>query len=70
MSEYWERPCAALGLQSYRARGRYGWVMIGATDDADAMREALRSTDRVETLERWNGARYMPADARQTEREG
>ena len=49
----WDRPCAMPGLTSYRARGRYGWIMIGARNDADAMREALRSTDRVERLDVW-----------------
>lgn len=39
-----ERPCAAPGLVSYRYwNGAYGWVMIGARDDADALREAARS---------------------------
>lgn len=58
-----ERPCAAHGLTSYRLRGPYGWVMIGATDHDDAMREAARSTDapRREALEVWNGSAYVPA---------
>jgi hypothetical protein len=60
-----ERPCAAPGLLSYRARGRFGWIMIGARDDADAMREALRSTDKVHTLEKWDGTRYAPQEVAQ-----
>jgi hypothetical protein len=52
------RPCAAPGLISYRARSRYGWIMIGATDDDDAMREARRSTDAPTNLQRWNGREY------------
>jgi hypothetical protein len=56
-----DRPCAAAGLTSYRARGRYGWIMIGAKDAADAMREALRSTDTPGELQVWDGARYVPA---------
>ena len=53
-----DRPCAAEGLTSYRARGRYGWIMIGAADDADAWREALRSTDTPTDLQRWDGTEY------------
>ena len=59
-----EWPLAAPGLTSYRLRGPYGWIMIGATDRAGAMREAARSTQdpKPETLEVWNGTRYVPAD--------
>lgn len=38
-----DRPMAAPGLTSYRYNGRYGFVMIGARDKADALREAARS---------------------------
>jgi hypothetical protein len=58
-----DRPCAAAGLLSYRYRGRYGWVMIGATDDADALREAGRSVDHAPTilrLERYVDGQYSP----------
>jgi len=55
-----DRPCAAPGLTSYRARGRWGWIMIGARDDADARREALRSSDRATDLQVWDGKRYVP----------
>lgn len=50
------------GLTSYRYRGRYGYIMIGANDDDDAEREARRSTVNVTTefLERWDGERYVP----------
>ena len=60
-----ERPCASAGLISYRYRGRYGFIMIGAWDDADALREAGRSTDDVspDSLERWDGSRYAPVGA-------
>lgn len=53
-------PMAAPGLTSYRCKGRYGWIMIGAKDHADAMREARRSdpTARAENLEIWNGTEY------------
>lgn len=56
-----DRPLAARGLTSYRLRGRYGYIMIGARDHEDAMREAARSTpnpDRA-ALEIWNGDRYV-----------
>ena len=58
----WDRPCAVAGLTSYRYRGRYGYIMIGATSDEDAEREARRSTVNVTTefLERWDGERYVP----------
>lgn len=58
-----DRPLAAKGLISYRCRGRYGWIMIGAKDDADAMREALRSDPEAkrDNLQVWSGARYAPA---------
>ena len=54
---------AAAGLTSYRAKGRYGYIMIGAHDDADAMREALRSSSAAHDLEVWDGARYVPVAA-------
>lgn len=59
-SDTHERPCAAPGLTSYRARGTWGWIMIGATDDADAMREAMRSTHAPTNLQRWDGSAYVP----------
>jgi hypothetical protein len=59
---YWERPCAAAGLISYRCRSPYGFVMIGAKDDDDAMKQALRSTSKPEALERWNGAEYVAVE--------
>lgn len=57
-----DRPLAVAGLKSYRCRGRYGFIMIGAADDADALREARRSwpeatADRIEV---WDGAQYAP----------
>lgn len=52
------------GLTSYRYRGRYGWIMIGATDDKDALNEAGRSltwdAPVMSNLERWNGDYYVP----------
>ena len=56
-----DKPMASHGLKSYRYRGRYGWVMIGARDDQDALREAQRSvSDNVspENLQAWDGNKY------------
>lgn len=39
-----EKPLAAAGLKSYRYKGRFGFIMIGAKDKADALKEAARST--------------------------
>jgi hypothetical protein len=62
MSAAHNRPCAMRrsGLHSYRFRHRWGFVMLGAIDDADAMFQARRSTDAPGTLERWNGREYRP----------
>ena len=59
-----DKPLAAPGFNSYRYRGRYGFIMIGATDTPDALNETRRSTDEPVTLdhlEQWTGARYEPA---------
>jgi hypothetical protein len=56
-----DKPMASKGLISYRYRGRYGWIMIGAKDDNDALREAQRSTsDKVtmNNLQIWKGNQY------------
>lgn len=57
-----DRPYAAKGFTSYRCRTPYGWVMIGATDPIDAMREAARSSNfaKRENLQVWDGERYVP----------
>lgn len=54
-------PLAARGLKSYRHPSVFGWVMIGATDDADALREAARSVDSpsMMLLQKWNGSAYQ-----------
>lgn len=59
---YHTRPCAAAGLESYRCRGRFGWIMIGAVSDENALSEARRSWSGAEMnhIERWNGDRYVP----------
>lgn len=55
-----DRPLAAHGLVSYRCRSPFGWIMIGARDKADAIVQAMRSSQRADlsTLEVWTGARY------------
>jgi len=56
-----DKPMASKGLTSYRYRGRYGWIMIGARDDNEALREAQRSTsDKViiDNLQIWKGSQY------------
>ena len=55
------KPCASPNLQSFRYRGRYGWIMIGAHDVLDALREAARSTGgnvSIQSLQQWNGDLY------------
>lgn len=56
------RPLAAQGLDSYRCKAGSGWIMIGAKDDADAMREARRSSSDVHErdLQKWDGKAYVP----------
>jgi hypothetical protein len=53
---------AANGLMTYRYRGRYGFIYIGASTDTEALLEAQRSTDDKATpdrLERHNGQRFV-----------
>lgn len=59
-----DTPCAA-SLTSYRYKGRYGWVMIGAKDTEDALREARRSIQGsalAQNLDVWDdrAMRYVP----------
>lgn len=59
-----DRPCAAAGLKSYRYRGESGWIMIGAENHDDALRESLRSTQLggdIARLEVWDRDHYVPA---------
>ena len=60
-----ERPCASPPWVSYRCRGMWGWIMIGAKDDDDARREALRSSPnaKLETLQIWYGGAYIPVSS-------
>ncbi len=55
------KPLAAKPFTSYRYPGRYGWIMIGAKDNADAMNEAGRSGpyEDPSKLEMWNGTQYI-----------
>lgn len=62
---FYDRPLAGPGLISYRYAGPYGWLMIGAKNDRDALVQAQRSTDEPVTpdkLERWNGTEYKPTE--------
>ena len=63
MNDFWNRPCAVKGLTSYRYRNTFGWVMIGATDDANALNEANRSIKPdiadISKLQVWNGQSYV-----------
>ena len=56
-----DKPMAMQGLISYRYRGRYGWIMIGAKDDNDALREAQRTTNEkitMDNLQIWKDKQY------------
>lgn len=65
-NEFWNRPCASKGLISYRYPSAYSWIMIGATDHEDAIREANRSltwgSARMDRLEIWDASKqaYVP----------
>lgn len=61
MRHFTDRPLATAGLISYRCKGTYGWIMIGAANHVDAMREARRSsaTAMHHDLQVWNGSRYV-----------
>lgn len=58
--EIHNKPLASEGLTSYRAKGRYGYIMIGAIDNEDAWREARRSTNKPTHLEIWAREKYVP----------
>lgn len=65
MQTFHNRPLAAQGLKSYRYKGRYGWIMIGAKDYADALVQAQRSTDDTVTPDRlqyWTGTEYQSTE--------
>lgn len=60
------KPLAYKGLTSYRYKGNYGWIMIGAKDTKDALNEANRSLSHgkasVEKLQVWDGSQYVPVN--------
>ena len=53
------KPLAVSPFISYRYKGRYGWIMIGAMNDSEALREAERSFSNGgyaerRYLQKWN----------------
>ena len=67
MKDYSDKPCAIQGLTSYRYKGSYGWIMIGARDTKDALNEAKRSMRHdypvIENLQVWNNNQYIQVTA-------
>tara|TARA_R110002012_G_scaffold262505_1_gene444809 strand:+ start:6077 stop:13843 length:7767 start_codon:yes stop_codon:yes gene_type:complete len=58
-----DKPMAAEGFDSYRYKGRYGWVMIGAKSEQEALSEAGRTVTgdvSPENLQKWDGVKYTP----------
>jgi len=59
-------PMAAAPWKSYRYRGQYGHIAIGAMNDDDALKQARRSVSDPRTpivadkLDRWDGEQYVP----------
>lgn len=57
------KPMASKGLTSYRYKGPYGYIMIGAKDHKDALSEAARSlssgSPSRHNLEIWFNDRYI-----------
>jgi hypothetical protein len=51
---------ASAGLLSYRCKGRYGTILIGAKTDAEAWSEAKRSTDTPHDMEVLSDGVWMP----------
>jgi hypothetical protein len=61
-----DKPLASKGLISYRYKGFYGYIMIGAAGHKDALKEAGRSFSypvSIDNLEVWDGAKYTPVKA-------
>lgn len=65
MLDFTNRPLAASGFISYRCKNGYGWTMIGAKDNADALNEARRTdaSAQSEWLQIWNNDKYVPITA-------
>lgn len=58
------KACAVYPLISYRYNGPYGFIMIGATDNSDALNEAKRSLSNLndlslKNLQKWDGKEYI-----------
>lgn len=59
------RPLAAEGYDSYRYKGAFGWIMIGANSNAEALGQARlsisdpKAVPSLENLQRWNGSDYV-----------
>jgi hypothetical protein len=66
MTNLTDKPLASHGFESYRYRSKYGWIMIGAKDHADALNEANRSLTgekaELSLLEIWTGKQYEPVE--------
>ncbi len=63
MNTITNKPLADKHLTSYRYAGPYGWIMIGAKDNENALNEAARSTEgqvKIEYLQIWDGNDYVP----------
>lgn len=61
-SKVHNKPLASKGLTSYRYAGRYGYIMIGAISNYDALKQAQLSTDGtvvIDKLEIWSGGSYV-----------
>ncbi len=57
-----DKPLAIKGLTSYRYKGAFGWIMIGATSNLDALNEAARSSSvpvTIDNLQIWDGKQYQ-----------
>lgn len=68
MSNLYDKQFAAHGLISYRYKGHYGFIMIGAKDDTDAINQAKRSSSypvSIDKLEVWKGGKYQPVEVQQ-----
>jgi hypothetical protein len=71
MKPFTDRPLASAGLTSYRYKGRYGWIMIGAKDHTGALSEAVRSMSNpdgaatLDNLQVWDepSGVYVPIGA-------
>ena len=58
-----DKQLAEAGLLSFRYKGRYGWIMIGAKSTVGALVEAQRSLNDgiaiISNLQEWNGEEYV-----------